>query len=121
MTSSASTALKTFEVLNPATGEVLEHVQNMGAVETELAINTANQALPAWSTKTGKERAIILRRWFELMHANSAYLAELMCKEQGKPLHEAKGEVSYAASFLEWFAEEAKRVTGAIPSSTWSD
>ena len=110
-----------FEVLNPATGEVLEHVPNMGAIETEFAIDKANKALSAWSAKTGKERAIILRRWFELMRTNSDYLAELMCKEQGKPLHEAKGEVAYAASFLEWFGEEAKRVTGAIPTTTWSD
>ncbi len=112
---------KTFAVINPATGEVLEHVLNMGAVETEFAIDKANAALPAWRAKTGKERAIILRRWFELMRKNSDYLAELMCKEQGKPLPEAKGELSYAASFLEWFGEEAKRVTGAIPSSTWGD
>jgi len=121
MKSSESMTPKTFEVLNPATGEVLEHVQNMGAAETELAIHEAHKALPAWSAKTGKERAIILRRWFELMRANADYLAELMCKEQGKPLSEAKGEVSYAASFLEWFAEEAKRVTGAVLSTTWDD
>lgn len=121
MKNSESKALTTFEVLNPATGEVLERVQNMGAIETELAIDKANKAFPAWRAKTGKERAIILRKWFELMLANSDYLAELMCKEQGKPLHEAKGEVIYAASFLEWFAEEAKRVTGAIPSTTWGD
>jgi len=121
MKNSESIAPATFEVLNPATGEVLEHVQNMGASETESAIARASKAFPSWSSKTGKERAIILRRWFELMRENSDYLAELMCKEQGKPLHEAKGEVSYAASFLEWFAEEAKRVAGAIPSTTWSD
>ncbi|WP_062307469.1 NAD-dependent succinate-semialdehyde dehydrogenase [Polynucleobacter sinensis] len=121
MKDSDSMAPKTFEVFNPATGEVLERVQNMGAIEAELAINKAKEAFPAWSAKTGKDRAIILRRWFELMTENSSYLAELMCKEQGKPLQEARGEVSYAASFLEWFAEEAKRVTGAIPSSTWGD
>ena len=121
MKDSDSMAPKTFEVFNPATGEVLERVQNMGAIEAELAINKAKEAFPAWSAKTGKDRAIILRRWFELMAENSSYLAELMCKEQGKPLQEARGEVSYAASFLEWFAEEAKRVTGAIPSSTWGD
>jgi succinate-semialdehyde dehydrogenase/glutarate-semialdehyde dehydrogenase len=121
MRNSESIASQTFEVLNPATGEVLEQVPNMGAVETEFAIDKANKALPAWSARTGKDRAIILRRWFELMRKNSDYLAELMCKEQGKPLHEAKGEVAYAASFLEWFSEEAKRVTGAIPSTTWSD
>ncbi|WP_128112524.1 NAD-dependent succinate-semialdehyde dehydrogenase [Polynucleobacter necessarius] len=121
MKNSESMVSKTFAVINPATGEVLEHVLNMGAVETEFAIDKANAALPAWRAKTGKERAIILRRWFELMRKNSDYLAELMCKEQGKPLPEAKGELSYAASFLEWFGEEAKRVTGAIPSSTWGD
>lgn len=121
MKNSESIASKTFAVINPATGEVLEHVLNMGAVETEFAIDRANAALPAWRAKTGKERAIILRRWFELMRNNSDYLAELMCKEQGKPLQEAKGEVAYAASFLEWFGEEAKRVTGALPGTTWGD
>ena len=121
MKNSESIVPHTFEVHNPATGEVLEHVHNMGAIEAEIAINRANKAFPEWSSKTGKERAIILRRWFELMRKNSDYLAELMCKEQGKPLHEARGEVSYAASFLEWFSEEAKRVMGAIPSSTWGD
>lgn len=113
--------LNSFPVHNPATGELLESVANMGAAEAEAAIQRANEALPAWKAKTAKERAAIMRRWFELMNQQADYLAELMTKEQGKPLAEAKGEVNYAASFIEWFGEEAKRVMGAIPSSTWSD
>ena len=113
--------LSSFPVTNPATGEVIEHVANMGPQEALAALEKANAALPAWRSKTAKERSIILRRWFDLMHQHSDRLAKLMTTEQGKPLAEAKGEVVYAASFLEWFAEEAKRVMGAIPSSTWTD
>ncbi|MBU3599614.1 NAD-dependent succinate-semialdehyde dehydrogenase [Polynucleobacter sp. 30F-ANTBAC] len=110
-----------FPVLNPATGQVITHVPNMGAMEAELAIQKANEALTSWKAKTGKERAAALKRWFELVTRDSNRLAELMTQEQGKPLAEARGEVFYAASFLEWFAEEAKRVTGAIPTTTWTD
>jgi succinate-semialdehyde dehydrogenase/glutarate-semialdehyde dehydrogenase len=102
----------TFEVTNPADDTVLGYVPNMGAAETRRAIEAANAAWPAWRAKTAKERAAILRRWYELMLANSDDLAYLMTAEQGKPLAEAKGEVVYAASFIEWFAEEGKRVYG---------
>jgi succinate-semialdehyde dehydrogenase/glutarate-semialdehyde dehydrogenase len=99
-------------VTNPATGEVLGTVPNMGAAETRRAIEAANAAWPAWRKKTAKERANILRKWFNLMMENQDDLATLMTAEQGKPLAEAKGEIAYGASFVEWFAEEAKRVYG---------
>ena len=102
----------TFEVTNPATGEVLGRVPNLGAGETRRAIEAANAAWPAWRSKTAKERAAVLQRWFSLIMANQQDLAVLMTSEQGKPLAEAKGEVAYGASFVEWFAEEAKRVYG---------
>ena len=105
------------EVNNPATGEVLGTVPNMGAAETRRAIEAANAAWGAWRKKTAKERANILRKWFDLMMTNQEDLAVLMTAEQGKPLAEAKGEVVYGASFVEWFAEEAKRVYGdTIPA-----
>ena len=102
----------TFEVNTPADDSILGHVPNMGAAETRRAIEAANAAWPAWRAKTAKERAAILRRWYELMLANQEVLAHLMTAEQGKPLAEAKGEVVYAASFIEWFAEEGKRIYG---------
>jgi succinate-semialdehyde dehydrogenase/glutarate-semialdehyde dehydrogenase len=102
----------TLTVANPANGAVLGVVPKMGAAETRRAIAAADAALPAWRAKTGKERAAVLRRWFDLMIANQDDLGALMTAEQGKPLAEAKGEVAYAASFLEWFSEEAKRVYG---------
>jgi succinate-semialdehyde dehydrogenase/glutarate-semialdehyde dehydrogenase len=102
----------TFPVTNPATGEVLGHVPKMGAAETRRAINAANEAWPAWRRKTAKERSAILRRWFDLILANQQDLAVLLTSEQGKPLAEAKGEVVFGASFVEWFAEEAKRIYG---------
>jgi succinate-semialdehyde dehydrogenase/glutarate-semialdehyde dehydrogenase len=86
-----------------------------------LAVDKAHAALPVWKARTGKDRAQLLRRWFELMNRDADRLARLMTEEQGKALMEAKGEVTYAASFIEWFAEEAKRVMGAIPASPWSD
>jgi succinate-semialdehyde dehydrogenase/glutarate-semialdehyde dehydrogenase len=110
-----------FAVDNPASGEVIAQVSNLGAAEAEAAIAAAEVALPAWRAKTAKERSSILRRWFDLIVANSDDLARILTLEQGKPLAEAKGEVAYGASFLEWFAEEAKRVAGSIPASTWSD
>jgi succinate-semialdehyde dehydrogenase/glutarate-semialdehyde dehydrogenase len=119
---SAPTTQQThFPVHNPATGEVITQVPNMGASEAQAAILKAEGALPAWRAKTGKERSAVLRRWFELITRDTERLAEIMTQEQGKPLAEARGEVFYGASFVEWFAEEAKRVTGAIPTSTWSD
>jgi succinate-semialdehyde dehydrogenase/glutarate-semialdehyde dehydrogenase len=110
-----------FAVSNPATGEELAQVANVGVSDVNAAITAAEAALPAWRALTGKERSIILRRWFDLIVANSSDLARILTLEQGKPLAEAKGEVAYGASFLEWFAEEAKRVAGAIPASTWND
>jgi succinate-semialdehyde dehydrogenase/glutarate-semialdehyde dehydrogenase len=107
----------TISVNNPATDETLGTVPKMGTAETRRAIEAAAAALPEWRTKTGKERASILRRWFELMMENQDDLGILMTAEQGKPLAEAKGEVAYAASFIEWFGEEAKRIYGdTIPS-----
>ncbi|SDH93053.1 NADP-dependent succinate-semialdehyde dehydrogenase [Pseudomonas panipatensis] len=103
---------KTLAVNNPATGETIGSVPKMGAAETRRAIEAADRALPAWRALTAKERANKLRRWFELMMENQDDLARLMTIEQGKPLTEAKGEIAYAASFLEWFGEEAKRVYG---------
>jgi succinate-semialdehyde dehydrogenase/glutarate-semialdehyde dehydrogenase len=99
-------------VTNPATGEIIGTIPRMGTGETRRAIQGADAALPAWRAKTAKERSIILRRWFDLMLANQEDLAIIMTAEQGKPLAEARGEIAYAASFIEWFAEEGKRVYG---------
>jgi succinate-semialdehyde dehydrogenase/glutarate-semialdehyde dehydrogenase len=101
-----------FGVSNPATGAHLGTVPNMGAAETRRAIEAANAAWPAWRKKTAKERATVLRKWFDLMLENADDLALLMTAEQGKPLAESKGEVAFGASFIEWFAEEGKRVAG---------
>jgi succinate-semialdehyde dehydrogenase/glutarate-semialdehyde dehydrogenase len=101
-----------FDVTNPATGEVVGRVPRMGAAETRRAIDAANAAWPAWRRKTAKERAAVLRRWFDLILQNHEDLAVLMTAEQGKPLAESKGEVVYGASFVEWFAEEGKRTYG---------
>ncbi|OHC47676.1 MAG: succinate-semialdehyde dehydrogenase I [Pseudomonadales bacterium RIFCSPLOWO2_02_FULL_63_210] len=103
---------QTIAVNNPASGEIIGSVPKMGRAETRRAIEAAERALPAWSALTAKERASKLRRWFELMMENQDDLGRLMTIEQGKPLSEAKGEIAYAASFLEWFAEEAKRIYG---------
>ena len=100
------------DVLNPATGAVLGTVPDMGTAETRRAVDAAHAAFPAWSKKTAKERAQVLRRLYELMLQHQDDLAVLMTAEQGKPLAEAKGEVAYSASFLEWFGEEAKRMYG---------
>ena len=110
-----------FEVNNPANQEIIAQVPNMTPADALLAVDKAHAALPAWKARTGKDRAQLLRRWFELMNRDADRLARLMTEEQGKALMEAKGEVTYAASFIEWFAEEAKRVMGAIPASPWSD
>jgi succinate-semialdehyde dehydrogenase/glutarate-semialdehyde dehydrogenase len=104
-------------VLNPATGATLGTVPNLGAAEVRAAIEAAAAALPAWAAKTARERATILRRWHDLLLQHIDDLAVLMTAEQGKPLAEARGEVAYAASFIEWFAEEGKRIYGdVIPS-----
>ncbi len=104
----------TLAVNNPATGELLGHVPSMGEAETQRAILAANAAMPSWKAKTAKERAHVLRRWFELMMENQEDLAQIMTAEQGKPLTESRGEIVYAASFLEWFAEEGKRIYGDV-------
>ncbi len=103
---------KTVFVTNPANGEVLGSVPEMGAAETGRAISAANAAWKGWREKLAKERSIILRRWHDLILSNSEDLAAIMTAEQGKPLAEARGEIAYAASFIEWFAEEGKRISG---------
>jgi len=102
------------EVVNPATHEKIGTVPDMGVAETRRAIESAQAAFPAWAAKTAKERSVILRRWYDLMMANQEDLATLMTAEQGKPLAESKGEIAYAASFIEWFAEEGKRLYGDV-------
>ncbi len=101
-----------FDVHDPSNGVKLADVANLGPVEAEAAIAAANAAWPAWRSKTGKERSIILRKWFDLLMANQEDLGRIMTAEQGKPFAEAKGEVAYGASFVEWYAEEAKRTNG---------
>ncbi|PSN06380.1 NAD-dependent succinate-semialdehyde dehydrogenase [Siccibacter turicensis] len=104
----------TFDVLNPATGEVVAQVAKAGRKETEAAIAAASAAFPAWRAQTAKARSEILYRWYQLIIENKTWLGQLMTTEQGKPLKEAEGEVEYAASFIQWFAEEAKRANGEI-------
>ena len=117
----AADSAQTLAVHNPANGELLGSVPNMGVAETQRAIQAANSALVAWRSKTAAERGKILRRWFELMLENQDDLALIMTLEQGKPLAEARGEIAYAASFIEWFAEEGKRAYGdTIPSPSSS-
>ena len=111
----------TFVVSNPATDEIIASVANLETKDVELTIIAAEKALPAWRSKLAKERAQIMRKWFDLIIDNTQDLAKLMTLEQGKPLTEAAGEVVYGASFVEWFAEEAKRVEGSILGTTWSD
>jgi len=111
----------TFAVLDPADNAEIARVPDFGADEARRAIAAANAALPAWRAKTGKERAAVLRRWFDLVIEHADDLAAIMTAEQGKPLAEARGEVVYGASFLEWFAEEAKRVNGDVLASPASD
>ena len=111
----------THEVANPATGEPIGTVPDMGATETRRAIEAAKRAFPPWAAKTAKERAAVLRRWYELMMANQDDLATLMTAEQGKPLAESRGEIAYAASFIEWFAEEGKRLYGDVIPGHQSD
>ena len=104
----------TLDVNNPATGTKLGTVPKMGVAETRRAIEAASAALPAWAKKTAKERAVILRRWYDLMIAHQDDLAAIMTAEQGKPLAESKAEILYAASFIEWFGEEGKRLYGDV-------
>ncbi|MBB3117232.1 succinate-semialdehyde dehydrogenase/glutarate-semialdehyde dehydrogenase [Massilia violacea] len=112
---------ETHAVTNPATGEQIGTIPNMGTAETRRAIEAANAAWPAWRKKSAKERAVVLRKWYELILENADDLALLMTTEQGKPLAESKGEVQYGASFIEWFAEEGKRVAGETLASPWPD
>ncbi|MBR9828166.1 MAG: NAD-dependent succinate-semialdehyde dehydrogenase [Oceanospirillales bacterium] len=115
-------AANTINVNNPASQESLGSVPSLSLEQVEDAIAHAHAAMPAWSARTAKERAQILRRWFDLIEANVDDLARIMTLEQGKPLHEAKGEIRYAASFIEWFAEEGKRVYGeTIPQTVSSN
>ena len=102
------------DVDDPATGETIGRVPDLGAEHAQAAIDAAERAMPAWAALTAKERATILRRWYDLIMAHQEPLARLLTREQGKPLAEAKGEIAYAASFIEWFAEEAKRVYGEV-------
>lgn len=111
----------TLAVNNPATGEIIAQVPKMGTAETRRAIAAADKAWPAWKARTAKDRAAILRKFFDLMMANQDDLAAILTVEQGKPLTEAKGEIAYGASFLEWFAEEAKRVYGETIPATLGD
>src|SRR5512146_2523752 len=111
----------TREVTNPATGERLGTVPDMAAAETRRAIEAAQKAFPLWAAKAAKERAAVLRRWYELMMANQDDLAMLMTAEQGKPLAESQGEIAYAAAFIEWFAEEGKRLYGDVIPGHQSD
>jgi len=104
----------TFDVLNPATGEIVAKVAKAGKKETEEAIAAASRAFPLWRAKTAKERSEILYRWYQLILEHKSWLAQLMTTEQGKPLKEAEGEVLYAASFIQWFAEQGKRANGEI-------
>jgi succinate-semialdehyde dehydrogenase/glutarate-semialdehyde dehydrogenase len=104
----------TVPVINPASAQKLGVIPKMGAAETRRAIDAAAQALPAWAARTAKDRALVLRRWFDLLLAHQDDLAMLMTAEQGKPLAESKGEIAYAASFIEWFAEEGKRLYGDV-------
>ena len=103
---------KTFPVYNPATGELVANVTDLGPSDVADAVDAAHAAQPAWAAKTGKERAAVLRRWFDLMVENADDLATILTAEMGKPLAEARGEILYGASFIEWFAEEAKRIYG---------
>ena len=114
-------AAKTFPVHNPASGAQLGTVPDMGAEETTKAIAAADAALPAWRAKTGKERAAILRKWNDLILANLDDLALILTSEQGKPLAESKGEITIGAAYVEWFAEEAKRIYGDTIPTPWAD
>ena len=102
------------EIRNPASGELLGSVPHMGAAETRRAIDAAHAALPAWSKKTAGERGRLMRKWFDLMLANVDDLAVIMTAEQGKPLAESRGEIAFGAAFIDWYAEEGKRIAGDV-------
>ncbi|MDC7712520.1 NADP-dependent succinate-semialdehyde dehydrogenase [Vogesella sp. LYT5W] len=112
---------QTIAVTNPATGETIAHVPKMGSAEAQRAVDGAAEAFKTWKKKSAKERAGILRKWFDLMMANQDDLAVILTSEQGKPLAEAKGEIAYGASYIEWYAEEAKRIYGDTIPSTGAD
>ena len=112
---------QTTTIYNPANQQVIGHVPNMGKAEAERAIQAAYAAWPMWKTKTAKERSVLLKKWYELIIQHSDELAAILTIEQGKPLFEAKGEIVYAASFIEWFAEEAKRIYGDVIPSPYPD
>src|SRR5256885_4634893 len=109
------------DVTNPANQATIGTVPNIGQAQTRRAIEAANAAWEGWRGKTAKERSQLLRRWFDLMMANQDDLATIMTAEQGKPLTESKGEIAYAASFIEWFAEEGKRVYGDVIPTPQND
>lgn len=111
----------TVEVTNPATGEVIACVPNMGAVETQRAIESAEMAFASWKKQTADARANVLLRWYELLLEHREDLAVIMTSEQGKPLVEARGEIDYAASYIRWFAEEARRIYGTTVPSPWTN
>src|SRR5258705_10064095 len=112
---------KSIAVKNPATGAVLGRVPNLGAAEARRAIEAAERAWPAWRAKTAKGRAAALRKWFDLLMANQEDLAQILTAEQGNPLADARGEIAYGPSFIEWFGEEAKRAYGDTVPSPWAD
>lgn len=112
---------QTLDVMNPANGEIVASVASVGAAETQAAINAAENALDSWKKKTAKERSGIMRNWFNLIMQNQEDLAKIMTAEQGKPIAESRGEIAYAASFIEWFAEEAKRIYGDVTPTTSND
>ncbi|HJU47788.1 MAG TPA: aldehyde dehydrogenase family protein, partial [Gaiellaceae bacterium] len=112
---------ETFPVHNPATGEIVAEVPRLGAAETRRGIEAAERALPAWRARTARERARVLRRLADLMLEREDDLAALLVLEQGKPLAEARAEIAYAASFYEWFGEEAKRLDGRVIPTPWPD
>ena len=109
----------TISVTNPVDDSVIGHVPKLGAIETRNAIEAAEKAQKLWAKKTAKERAALLRKWFDLMMENQEDLARIMTAEQGKPLAESRGEIAYGASFIEFFAEEGKRIYGETIPSPW--
>jgi len=112
---------KRFAVTNPATGDVIAEVADHGAAQITAAIDAAVPAQKAWAKKTAKERAVIMRKWYDLIMQNADDLAIILTTEMGKPLTEAKGEIAYGASFVDWFAEEARRVCGDVLETPQSD
>ena len=110
-----------FAVTNPATGETVADVADLGAAETIAAIDAAVPAQKAWAARTAKDRAMVMRKWYELIMANAEDLAVILTTEMGKPITEARGEIAYGASFIDWFAEEARRICGDVMESPIPD